>query len=91
MGRGDQKFVASMLANLHQQHPAQRCRDLHAALAVGNLAGLQATAHKMCPSLRHLQIQPAIELIDAMENWAGPFSYDDLQPMVEAVDRSCAK
>ena len=85
MAQGDQKFIASMLQTFISS-TRTALRDLHAALAVGNLAGLQATAHKMCPSLRHLHIHPAIGLMDALENWAGPFSYDDLQPMVEAVD-----
>ena len=85
MAQGDQKFIASMLQTFISS-TRTALRDLHAALAVGNLAGLQSTAHKMCPSLRHLHIQPAIELMDTIENWAGLFSYDDLQPMIEAVD-----
>jgi Mrp family chromosome partitioning ATPase len=62
-------------------------RDLHIALGVGNLAGLQAAAHKMRPSLRHLQIQSALEMVNTLDNWSGPFAYDDLQPLVESVDR----
>ncbi|MBU6121971.1 response regulator [Hymenobacter siberiensis] len=85
MGQGDQKFIASMLQTFISS-TGTALRDLHAALAVGNLASLQAAAHKMCPSLRHLHIQPAIELMDTIENWAGLFSYDDLQPIVEVVD-----
>ncbi|MBD2769117.1 PAS domain S-box protein [Hymenobacter sp. BT664] len=86
MARGDQKFVSSMIRTFIDS--AQRTlQDLHAALAVGNLAGLQAAAHKLRPSLRHLQIHTALKLMEELEDWAGPFSYDDLQPRVEAADR----
>jgi len=86
MARGDQKFVSSMLQTfiISTQRTLQ---DLHAALAVGNMTGLQAAAHKLRPSLRHLQIHSALKLMDLIENWTGPFSYDDLQPSVEAADR----
>ena len=86
MGRGDQKFVSSMLQTFING-TRNALRDLHGALAVGNLAGLQATAHKMRPSLRHLQIRPATEIMDTLDNWVGPFSYDDLQPLVEGADQ----
>lgn len=85
MSQGDQKFVTSMLQTfISSTHII--LRDLHAALAVGNLVGLQAAAHKTSPSLRHLQIQSAISQMDVLEGWSGPFSYDDLQPVVESID-----
>ena len=86
MARGDQKFVSSMLQTFLSS-TTKALRDLQAALAVGNLAGLQAAAHKMRPSLRHLHIKPALELMNTIDNWAGPFSYDDLQPLVETANR----
>ena len=85
MSQGDQKFVASMLQTFINS-TRSALRDLHEALAVGNMDGLHATAHKMRPSLRHLQIQPVTVLMDALDNWNAPFSYDDLQPLVEAAD-----
>lgn len=66
---------------------AHALRDLNRALAVGNALDLRATAHKLRSSLMHLQIQPAVALMDSLENWVGEFSYDDLQPLVEASDR----
>jgi PAS domain S-box-containing protein len=86
MARGDQKFISSMLQTFLTS-TTKALRDLHTALGVGNLAGLQAAAHKMRPSLRHLQISSALELMDALDNWAEPFAYDDLQPLVESADR----
>ena len=86
MARGDEKFVSSMLQTFIDS-TQRTLQDLHAALAVGNLAGLQAAAHKLRPSLRHLQIQAALRLMDLLEDWPGAFSYDDLQPPVEAADR----
>jgi HPt (histidine-containing phosphotransfer) domain-containing protein len=80
--RGNQKFVESML-NTFIDSAYNALRDLNRALEVGNLAGLQATAHKLRPSLVHLQIQPVVSLIDRLENWEGAFTYDDLQPLVE--------
>jgi hypothetical protein len=84
--RGNQNFVESMLKTfINGTYNA--LRDLNHSLEVGNLQGLQATAHKMRPSLVHLQIQPAVVLVDKLENWEGDFSYDSLQPIVEAADR----
>ncbi|WBA44164.1 PAS domain S-box protein [Hymenobacter canadensis] len=86
MSQGDQKFVSSMIQTFIDS-TQRTLQGLHAALAVGNLTGLQAAAHMLRPSLRHLQIHTALKLMDQLENWAGPFSYDDLQPLVEAADR----
>jgi len=84
--RGNQKFVAMMLQTFLDGTYAA-LRDLGHALQVGNVQALQATAHKLRPSLVHLQIQPAVVLMDSLESWVGPFSYDDLQPLVEATDQ----
>ena len=84
--RGNQKFVLSMLQTF-LDGTATALRDLNHALEVGNVQGLQATAHKLRPSLVHLQVQPVVILLDNLETWAGPFSYDDLQPMVATADR----
>jgi PAS domain S-box-containing protein len=84
--RGNQKFVESMLKTFIEG-TYNALRDLGRALEVGNIQGLQNTAHKLRPSLVHLQIQPAVALMDRLENWEGPYSYDDLQPLVEAADR----
>ncbi|RZK90579.1 MAG: response regulator, partial [Hymenobacter sp.] len=84
--RGNQKFVESMLKTFIDG-TYNALRDLNRALEVGNMQGLQGTAHKLRPSLVHLQIQPAVVLMDTLENWEGPFSYDDLQPLVAAADR----
>ena len=84
--RGNQKFVESMLKTFIDG-TYNALRDLNRALEVGNVQGLQATAHKLRPSLVHLQIQPAVVFMDNLENWEGPFRYDDLQPLVEAADR----
>ena len=86
MARGDQNFVSSMLQTFISS-TQRTLQDLQTALAVGNLANLQAAAHKLRPSLRHLQIHSALELMDQLENWTGPFSYDDLRPDVETADR----
>ena len=84
--RGNQKFVQSMLKTFIEG-TYNALRDLGRALEVGNVQSLQGTAHKLRPSLVHLQIQPAVALMDRLENWEGPFSYDDLQPLVEQADR----
>ncbi|TDN38853.1 hypothetical protein A8B98_22080 [Hymenobacter sp. UV11] len=84
--RGNEQFVASMLQTF-LDGTANAIRDLNRALAVGNLQGLRATAHKLRPSLVHLQIHPVVALMDSLENWEGDFSYDDLQPLVESSDR----
>ena len=86
MARGDEKFVSAMLQTFITS-TRSALRDLHAALAVGNLAGLHATAHKLRPSLRHLQIRAGLELVEALDSWTGAFSYDDLQPLVEGADQ----
>ena len=84
--RGNQKFVVSMLQTfIDGTYTA--LRDLNRALETGDLPSLQATAHKLRPSLKHLQILPAVALLDSLENWVGSFNYDDLQPLVEANDR----
>ncbi|TFZ65515.1 PAS domain S-box protein [Hymenobacter sp. UV11] len=83
--RGNQKFVLSMLQTFIDS-TYNALRDLDRDLEVGDVAGLQATAHKLRPSLMHLQIQAAVALMDSLENWEGPFSYDDLQPLVESSD-----
>ena len=84
--RGNQQFVAMMLQTF-LTGTQTALRDLNHALQIGNVQVLQATAHKLRPSLVHLQIQPAVTLMDQLESWAGPFNYDDLQPLVEASDR----
>ncbi|MGI4740729.1 MAG: PAS domain S-box protein [Janthinobacterium lividum] len=84
--RGNQKFVESMLKTFIDG-TYNALRDLNRALEISNMQGLQATAHKLRPSLVHLQIQPAVVLMDKLENWEGPFNYDDLQPLVAAADR----
>jgi PAS domain S-box-containing protein len=83
--RGNQKFVQSMLKTFIEG-TYNALRDLGRALEVGNVQSLQGTAHKLRPSLVHLQIQPAVAIMDRLENWEGPFSYDDLQPLVEQAD-----
>jgi PAS domain S-box-containing protein len=84
--RGNQNFVESMLKTfINSTYNA--LRDLNHSLEVGNMAGLRATAHRLRPSLLHLQIQPAVAIMDRLENWEGAFSYDSLQPLVEAADR----
>jgi len=84
--KGNQKFVQAMLQTfIDGTYTA--LRDLNRALEVGSVPALHATAHKLRPSLTHLQIQPAVALMDRLENWEGAFSYDDLQPLVEAADR----
>ncbi len=84
--RGNQSFVESMLKTfINGTYNA--LRDLGRALEIGNLQGLQATAHRLRPSLLHLQIKPAVAIMDELENWEGPFRYDSLQPLVEAADR----
>jgi PAS domain S-box-containing protein len=84
--KGNQKFVQSMLQTfIDGTYTA--LRDLNRALEVGSVQALQATAHKLRPSLMHLQIQPAVALMDSLENWEGAYSYDDIQPLVEAADR----
>ncbi|WBA43951.1 PAS domain S-box protein [Hymenobacter canadensis] len=85
MARGNQKFVSSMLGTF-MTSTERTSQDLTAALAVGNLVGIQAAAHNLLPSLRHLQIHAAVNLMELLEQWDGPFSYDDLQPPVEAAD-----
>ncbi|WP_210517396.1 PAS domain S-box protein [Hymenobacter terricola] len=85
MGRGNQQFVITMLQTFIAS-TRTALRDLHSALAVGSLTGLQAAAHQLRPSLRQLQIQAALPLLDAVQGWPEPFSYDDLQPLVEAAD-----
>ena len=84
--RGNQQFVVMMLQTFLNGTQAA-LRDLNQALQIGNVQALQATAHKLRPSLVHLQIQPAVALMDQLESWVGPFSYDDLHPLVEASDR----
>jgi PAS domain S-box-containing protein len=84
--RGNDKFVAMMLQTFINGTELA-LRDLGHALQVGNTGALRATAHKLRPSLVHLQIQPVVNLMDSLENWSGPFSYDDLQPLVEASDQ----
>jgi PAS domain S-box-containing protein len=84
--RGNQKFVESMLQTFIEG-TYNALRDLNRALEVGNVQALQATAHKLRPSLMHLQIQPAVTLMDNLENWEGFFNYDEMQPLVEAADR----
>jgi PAS domain S-box-containing protein len=84
--RGNQKFVVSMLQTFIDG-TYHALRDLNRALEVGSVSGLQATAHKLRPSLVHLQILPAVALLDSLENWAVPFNYDRLQPLVETCDR----
>jgi PAS domain S-box-containing protein len=84
--RGNQKFVAMMIQTFINGTYAA-LRDLSHALEIGNTAALQSIAHKLRPSLVHLQIKPVVALMDSLENWVGPFSYDDLQPLVEASDQ----
>ncbi|RZL12632.1 MAG: sensor histidine kinase [Hymenobacter sp.] len=84
--RGNQKFVESMLQTFIDG-TYSALRDLNQALEVGNVHALRATAHKLRPSLVHLQIQPAVTLMDSLEHWDGVFNYDDMQPLVEAADR----
>ena len=69
IARGDQKFVASML-QIFIDGTFNTLRDLDRALAVGNVPGLQTTAHKLRPRLTHLQIMPAVALMTGFENWA---------------------
>jgi PAS domain S-box-containing protein len=84
--RGNQGFVESMLKTFISG-TYNALRELSHALEMGNLQGLQATAHKLRPSLVHLQIQPAVAIMDKLENWEDEFSYDSMQPLVEAADR----
>jgi PAS domain S-box-containing protein len=82
---GDQHFVSSMLQTFIYG-TRQSLNKLHAALAVGNLVGLHAATHQLRPSLRHLRIGPALELLDALDACVLPFSLNDLQPLVEATE-----
>ena len=86
MARGNQKFVATMLQTFINGTYAA-LRDLGHALQIGNVAAMRSIAHKLRPSLVHLQIKPVVTLMDSLENWTGPFNYDDLHPLVEASDQ----
>ncbi|RZK13752.1 MAG: Hpt domain-containing protein, partial [Hymenobacter sp.] len=79
---GNQQFVVTMLQTFLSSATAA-VADLQQALAAGSVADLQATAHKLRPSLVHLQVQPVVALLDRLETWEPAFSYAELQPLVE--------
>ena len=82
----NQQFVVTMLQTFLSSATAA-LGDLHQALEASNLAGLQATAHRLRPSLVHLQVQPVVALMDRLEQWESPFTYEEVQPVVETTSR----
>jgi PAS domain S-box-containing protein len=82
----DQKFVTFMLRTFLKSS-ADILTSLHANLAAGDLEALKATAHKVKPSLRHLQILPALALAEELESWPGAFNEAKLVPLVESIDK----
>jgi PAS domain S-box-containing protein len=85
MGKGNEQFVSHML-HTFVSSTHNILRNLHGALAVGSLPSLHAATHQLRPSLRHLHIQAALDLLDELDAWPEPFSFDDLRPLVEALD-----
>jgi PAS domain S-box-containing protein len=84
--RNDQKFVTFMLRTFLKSS-AEILGSLHTGLAAGNVEALKASAHKLKPSLRHLQILPVLTLAEQLEEWPDAFDEAKLKPLVETIDK----
>ncbi|WBA42383.1 PAS domain S-box protein [Hymenobacter canadensis] len=71
-------FVSSSTDVLH---------TLHTGLAAQDLPALRGAAHKIKPSLRHLQIKQVLALMEQLENWDGPFDQPALEALVGKTDK----
>ncbi|RSK43128.1 PAS domain S-box protein [Hymenobacter rigui] len=63
----DQKFIAVMLQTFIRSSQ-EVLVSLQLELAQHNVAGIRAAAHKLKPSLHHLQIIPVLQIIEDLEN-----------------------
>jgi CheY-like chemotaxis protein/HPt (histidine-containing phosphotransfer) domain-containing protein len=86
MARGDQNFVSAMLETFLKS-TKQAMQDIQNALAIGDVKSIQNAAHKLRPSLQHLQIYPTLAVMDRLENWEKPFSHDEVRPLIESASR----
>ena len=82
----DQKFMTFMLRTFLKSSD-DVLGSLRAALATGNVDAIRAAAHKIKPSLRHLQIQPVLALAEQLEVWPAPFEAATLTPLIDSMDR----
>ena len=81
----DQKFIMFMLDTFIRSSQ-QALESFNAHLEAVNLDGIRATAHKLKPSLHHLQIIPVLKLVEALEESPEPFQPAALTYQIEQVN-----
>ncbi|WBO85403.1 PAS domain S-box protein [Hymenobacter yonginensis] len=82
----DANFVTFMLRTFVSSS-TDVLQALHAGLAAHDLPALRGAAHKIKPSLRHLQIKQVLALMEQLENWDGPFDEPVLAALIGKADK----
>ncbi|OUJ69838.1 PAS domain-containing hybrid sensor histidine kinase/response regulator [Hymenobacter crusticola] len=82
----DSKFITFMLRTFLKSNE-DVLSSLNTGLRTGNVEVLKAAAHKIKPSLRHLQIHQVLVLVEQLESWDTPFDKPILTEMVESIHK----
>ncbi|WP_303311727.1 PAS domain S-box protein [Hymenobacter sp. BT730] len=82
IGQGDAGFVLLMLESFIES--AQEAIDeLRTARQQQDVQLLRASAHKLKPSLEHVQVHRILPLVMQLDKWAGDFAPEVLNPLIE--------
>jgi CheY-like chemotaxis protein len=82
----DQSFVSLMLQTFLTSAESILL-SLRMSCQLADMSMLKAAAHKIKPSLAHLQIAQVLVSIDQLEKWEGEFDAVTLEPLVELVEQ----
>ncbi|WP_179225546.1 PAS domain S-box protein [Hymenobacter mucosus] len=83
--QNDSNFVAFMLRTFLKSSESVLF-SMQNALETKDVQILKAAAHKIKPSLAHLQVFQVLAPIEQLESWEGDFDQQSLEPLVEITD-----
>ncbi|WP_048825908.1 PAS domain S-box protein [Hymenobacter sp. DG25B] len=82
IGQGDQSFVLLMLESFIES-AQEAIEELTTARQHQDVQVLRASAHKLKPSLEHVQVHRILPLVLQLDKWPGSFNPDILEPLIE--------
>ena len=82
----DQDFIAAML-QIFIRGNEEGIESLQTAMVQQDVAMLRAAAHKIIPSLAHLEVEQALIPMRQLNAWTGDFSQPALQQLVDECTR----
>ncbi|ALD22598.1 hypothetical protein AM218_05340 [Hymenobacter sp. DG25A] len=82
IGQGDQSFVLLMLESFIES-AQEAIEELTTARQQQDVQVLRASAHKLKPSLEHVQVHRILPLVLQLDKWSGDFKPEILEPLID--------